>query len=408
MKAVFIVTSFWAYGELIIALEFAKSLIKSGGEVHFIIPPTHKNAVKQCGISYSTLIPNSKKINRIIFSEVERTVKADLVILSDFLNYDYAFRHYGIDKSDLEIFSGKLATFDNFDWKLERKCMDTYGYKSDILKKTKIENYGYSICPCPLVDSRKENKLGEYTYALINDTLPNTEKNKIAQRMKFGLPIDLSKKIILISYAKWQGSHINHKGVDSFVKISDYYFDILIMELSKNYTILCIGAEKDKFKNHPNIIAMPSVNPKLFDEYATTVDLYIGRNMTSTTMARLALSNILCINLINSVSSIEKINSGELELMLPKEKVENLHMYPYMMYPVGWYYFLKPLFKSNLYADLIIKKEQFEIEDTIEAINGILFSKEELDSYKHKVEELKHSLSTLMQPMDIALDIMKK
>ena len=104
MNVVFIVTSFWSFGELLIAVEFADELIKSGDKICFIAPPTHKNTILKKGYICISLVPKSRQLNRILFNEVKYSFKPDLVILSDFLNYNFADRHYGITKEDLKTF----------------------------------------------------------------------------------------------------------------------------------------------------------------------------------------------------------------------------------------------------------------------------------------------------------------
>lgn len=101
MKVLFIVTSFWAYGELIIAMNFAKKLAKDGHKPHFLIPPKHKRIVDQNGYKNTVLIPKAGKINRILMKDIEYSISPNLVILSDFLNYNYCEVHYGITKEDL-------------------------------------------------------------------------------------------------------------------------------------------------------------------------------------------------------------------------------------------------------------------------------------------------------------------
>ena len=86
--------------------------------------------------------------------DIESSISPNLVILSDFLNYNYCEVHYGITKEDLSIFSGKIATFDNFSWELKRKGMDSYGFNSNVLKEADINLYKYKICPSPIVNPK--------------------------------------------------------------------------------------------------------------------------------------------------------------------------------------------------------------------------------------------------------------
>lgn len=408
MKVVFIVTSFWSYGELLIAMQFANELRYTSSKVLFIIPPTHKNNVAKNNFKYVSLIPKSQKLNRLIFSEVEHTFKPELIILSDFLNYSFSDRHYGIDYNDLSIFSGKLATFDNFNWSLERKCMDTYGFVSDIPKRTDVKYYGEKILPCPLVDAKYSSEGSEYHYSLVRNRLDTSKETRRLLRSKYGFSNEDNNKIILASYAKWQDSYISHENIGDFINLSNSIFDELILQLSKYYTIICIGKQDVKFKDNKNIHCYNSMPEHLFDEYASLSDLYIGRNMTSTSMVKLALSDIICINIINSIVTNDKISEtciGDLDY---GAMISNMPMYKYMMFPVGWYYFLKPLFWQNLYADIICLREQFHMNETLHIIHELLFSQIKKESISDKVHELNKQLTMLPTPIDIVESIISK
>lgn len=406
MRVAFIVTSYWAFGELLIAMQFAEELKNAKNRVLFIIPPTHKKNVEAKGFEYVTWIPKSRKFNQIILAEAEHSFHPDVVILADFLNYSFADKHYGILREDLDVFGGKLATFDIYNWSLERKCMDTYGFVSPIPGKVDIKDYGAKILPCPLISPEKdENGLG-YRYSVVHKLLDTSLKNKQEIREKYGFRA--KEKIILVSYAKWQESHIQHEKVGRFIDFSARLFDELIIQLSSYYTIICIGKETEGFKEYPNIHCYDSMPAKQFDEYAITADLYIGKNMTSTSMIRLALSGIVCVNIINSIVFPHKIEEKSFGNFNYAAELEDMHMYKYMMLPVGWYDFLKPVFQNNPYANIVCMREQFKMNETMEVIHELLFKEDIRACIADRVTDLKCSLEKLESPTQIVNNIINE
>lgn len=406
MRAAFLVTSYWAYGELLIAMEFAGNLKKSGHEILFIIPPTHKENVLKSKFACVTLIPKSQKFNRIILSEVQDKFKPDILILSDFLNYSFAHKYYGLIREDLDLITCKLATFDNYNWLLKRKYMDTYGYISSIPEKTDIRDYGERILPCPLVDPRDLGKDKGYRYGLINEFLDTSDANKNKLRQKYGF--SKKERLLLVSYAKWQESHISHEVIGKFIDFSARLFDELIIRLSEFYTILCVGKDKSVFEAYQNIYCFDSMPSKVFNEYAVMSDLYIGKNMTSTSMVKLALSGITCVNIINSIVSPDKISEKSFGTLQYEEELSKLYLYKYMMLPVGWFYFLKPLFENNLYGDVIVMREQFKMQETLYMIHDLLHDREKKDEINKKVSLLKTELNKLNTPSQIIQSIIEK
>lgn len=400
MKVVFVVTSFWAYGELLIAKKFADKL-GNHHEVMFLIPPTHKKSIIG-KYRYMTLIPNSRSINRIIINEISQKYKPDLVILSDFLNYAYANRHYGLLREDLDLFNCKIATFDNFDWKLKRRCMDTYGFVSDIPHKVNIDNYGSRIIPCPL-GNLLIYRDDEYRFSLIDIAAKNfNQKLKVKEKYIANGTIG-DNPIVLISYAKWQENYVKTKKIDRFIEVSNHLFDKLILELAKKYTIISVGERRSVFENISGIIMCESVPEDIFNEYIIISDLYIGKNITSTSMINIVMSGTPCINFVNSFNKIP--NKKEISEILGEDVTDMINEYRYMMFPIGWYEFLKPLFENNPYGDLIKFCELFDFKNAIETCETILANSQHKDVYYKKIQFYRGELEKLSKPYKIVEDI---
>lgn len=396
MKIVFVVTSFWAYGELLIAKEFADK-IADENEILFLIPPTHKKSI---GNRYRivTLVPKSRKINQILLTEIKMSFNPDLVILSDFLNYAFADRHYGLLREDLDILECKIATFDNFDWKLNRSCMDTYGFKSDIPKKISIDDYGPRIIPCPL-GNPEIKKMGEYRFSLFTDNIQidlSKEKEKLKRKL---LPsnYDCKLPVILISNATWQDKYVDNRSVKEFIEFSNRQFEKLILILAKKYTIICIGEEKSVFKGVENILMLRSVPADVFNDYAKLSDAYIGLNATSTSMIKICLGGTPCINIINSIA-------GKISDELNNENIY-VKAYKFCMFPVGWYSFLKRLIRDNEYFDLITFCELFKLEETLNTIYDLVENKKTRDSFNDNLRHFQSKVRGLPDPSVIIKDI---
>lgn len=394
MKIVFIVTSFWSYGELLIAREFADQ-IADDNEILFLIPPSHRHSLGN-NYKYVTLIPHSRNINRILINEISQKFQPELVILSDFLNYAFADRQYGIIREDLDIFRCPLATFDNFDWKLKRKRMDTYGFKSNIPKKVNVNDYGWRIIPCPLgnPDGQRED---EHRFAMFNRNISTpTQSEKLKAKKRVLGTVD-ERPVILISNAKWQEEYVKNAKIDKFIEASNRLFDELVLKLSQKFLIISIGEKRNSLSSCSNITMVDSVPARVFDDYITMSDLYIGKNITSTSMIKMALSGMACVNIINSYSSWNE----DFPSIVKKECSDINGMYKFMMYPVGWYDFLYPVLENNLYKDIIQFCELFEFDKTIKMIEKMLFIPELQTERNYKLIALKKKLSQLNSPKQI-------
>lgn len=400
MRVVFVVTSFWAYGELLIAFRFAEQL-KGKHDVIFLVPPSHKKTING-KFKFMSLIPNSRNLNRIIITEIREKYNPDIVILSDFLNYAFADKHYGILREDLDLFECKIATFDNFDWKLKRRCMDTYGFVSDIPKRVNIDDYGPRIIPCPIANPAIIRE-DEYRFSLVTDVAKKTEDRKVKKQKFFSQQNIEDKPIVLVSYAKWQESYVKSDKIDRFIEVSNKLFDMLMVELAKEYIVISIGGKRVEFENIPNIIMIDSVPADVFNDYVDIADLYIGKNITSTSMINIVMTGTPCVNIINSYEKIR--NREEISRIIREDISDITNEYRYMMYPVGWYDFLKPLFKENLYSELITWCELFDFAETLLTCQKILYDEKLKERQSKRLNAFREELDKLQKPHEIVSKI---
>ncbi|WP_265445249.1 DUF6365 family protein [Acetivibrio straminisolvens] len=406
MKVLFIVTSYWAYGELLIALNFANKIKKSGYQPYFFIPPSHEKILRTHKIPYSLLIPKLGKVNRVLMQDIEHRHCPDYVILSDFLNYYFCEKHYGITVEDLKIFKGKLGTFDNFCWDLDRQGMDTYGFNAKTVSKVDITKFGFRLTPCPIANPLMKNENNKYYYPLLDEFLPYNQDIKIKHRKELNLP--QNKRIILITSAVWQETYKAYPHVTNFVNVANKIYRNILTRIAQNNIVLYVGP-KGFFEegNIPsNIHFLGQLSPDVFEKYATASDLFITRNITSTTLAKLALSGIPSVMLKNSLFFTPKTKDKFKCPFKPTEQVEeilnNLEMcYPYRMYPVGWYTFLEPVIKDNPYINVVNEVELFDEERAVDTIWDILENRETVDRITENVARYRGMLDKLCTPSNI-------
>lgn len=407
MNVVFVVTSFWAYGELLIAKAFADRIKEDGNNVLFIIPPSHEKSLSNL-FNYVMFIPNSRNINKIIFQTVQEEFAPDLVILSDFLNYFFADRHYGITTEDLDVFKCKIATFDNFDWNLKRTSMDTYGYISDIPKKVSVESYGDRIIACPLGTPTLAKKEGEHRFSLFSMPDYANQKQKLKLRKEYADKYSIDKKIILVSNAKWQENYIQNEKIDKFIELANLIFHQILMRLAETEIVISIGEKNGNSRRYPQYITLDSMPSNEFDRYVQMSDLYIGRNITSTSMIRIALSGIPCVNIENSRVSLCEEDLNKLSEFTGID-IKNIDkIYRFMMFPVGWYEFLKPLMDGNPYSEIVKRCELFDVESTFDVIQDLLYNEQTKVDLQNRISNMNTMLEQLQAPSDIIKLIVQK
>lgn len=393
MTILFIVTSFWAYGEVSIACEFAARVKTANFEPFFLIPTSHEKIMKRYGFRYTTLFPRVGKVNRIIMRDLEERYHPSLVILADFLNYNFCENHYGLTYDDLAVFSGCLGTFDDFDWVLTGKKMDTYGFKAQKFGEIDIRKYGFGLCPCPIVDPRRQQE-NTYCYPLLAKLLSYERKKTEIWKRKLGLPAQ--KPLVLFTSATWQEIYKQYPEVVSFVEAANEVFVYCLEELARNYLVVYIGPEGYfTTRKSEYLIHLQQLPPEVFEEYLLATDVFLSRNITSTTLAKVVLSGIPAVNMKNSVFFKREAFDWQCLPFKPvdlvAEKLSQLDLcYPYRMFPVGWYNFLSPVVKENPYLKTMKQVEQFDVAGLLNTVHDLIENEDTLHSLaEHRGRYLK-------------------
>lgn len=366
MRILFIVTSYWAFGELTIALQFAKGLTE-GNDIMFLAPRNQEKIIKANGFKSVGLYFKLPSINRALLADIASSYSPDFVILSDYLNYSFCDIHYGLKLEDLECFRGKIGAFDLYDIGRKVRTMDTYGFNN---KKVAFdhERVTFRLLPCPIL-SPSCNSPAENVYAAALDTDYHIQTPEEKQAAKQELGYVSKKKLILTTSALWQDTYKSYDNVVEFVKNSEAAYQQIISALVQDNYVVCVGNNEQRLEGVTYIDSLP---PQSFKKYCEAADLFISRNMISTSFANIVMSGVKGVLLQNSRS-------------------EGKTVYPYRMYPVGWYHFLEPIIKDNDYMNLFQTGEIFDVEASIELISNALDSMIDtlkLQDYHRQLKEL--------------------
>jgi hypothetical protein len=381
----FVVTSFWAYGELSIALETVRRIKNAGYSPLFFIPPSHQNIVKSYGLPFRLLIPGSRKLNQIILKDIYLLYKPASVILADLLNFFFCERHYGLIWEDLFILKCRIGAFDLYSLNSSVRKMDTFGFESDIISKINYDCIDYFLEPCPLLLPYRSNKKHSCKYSLFDFVEQRTEERKIEYRNS--LSINENQKIVLITTSEWQDARNKNNEVQCFLDECNKNMENILLGLGNNVLIYSVGKRVLFKKTEPKLFKhFNKLLPNIFNQLVNSADLFISNNHISTSMLKYTLSGIPIVLLQNSYLKNDKfsvwVNSG---LKVPPEQFSNLSFaYPFRMFPVGWYKFLDELVNHNLFYELTNILEILDVDVCIQNINNIINGKMQGNLKKHE------------------------
>ncbi len=270
--------------------------------------------------------------------------------------------------------------------------MDTYGFKAKDVNDVDIDRYGFRLLPSPIVNPGADC-LGEeaYCYPLVDDYLDYDDKAKKKLRQKLSLPVD--QPIGLVTSAAWQNTYKQYPHVKKFVRYSSDTFAKILKGAFEKGVILWVGKKPDfNPGRETRLIHFDRLTPKEFETYAMASDVYISKNISSTTLARFSLSGLPTAVLINSGSAVAGL--------------EDSVNYPFRMFPVGWYKFLNPVLKDNPYIRLVKEMEIFDVPQTVEGLKNLALNEKARENCKSEASRFRKRLERLMKPGEIVETIL--
>jgi hypothetical protein len=374
----FLVTSFWAYGELTIAIEFARRLAGTSFRPLFLVPPSHRKLIAEAGLAHQTLIPRSGKLNRILLHDIQHVHRPGLVVLADSINFDLCHQHYGLRRADLSVFDCPVGTFDDFSWGRPGAWLDTYGFRADMESDITLDGLAFRLRPCPLnnpLDPRPEPDTHSYSLLGEVDPLPTTARAEVRRKLgvRDGAPV------VLVTGAAWQRMHAAYPQVHGFVDACHTMLERLLERLLPHADVLAVGPQLVFHDRAPTgFHPLGPIEPGRFRELIQAVDLHISNNLVSVSMHRLVLGGVPSVLLM---SSLHKREGRQWWGSRPQPELTEFaqrlldkldEVYPYRMFPVGWYYFLDTLLAGNPFGELLPQVEVFDEEAALAAILPLL------------------------------------
>lgn len=369
-RTCYIVTSYWAHGELSIAMDFAQRAGERGHDPIFLAPPSHEKRLKAAGLDTVTLVPGSRKLNRMLFADVERRHRPRDVVLADFVNYAFCEQHYGLTIGDLDIFSGRVCAFDLYDWGAARHPADTYGFGARNLRDLDVDRCAVRLQPCPILSPVATGAGARYS--LFGSIPPRSLEARAAARRRLGL--SMSEPVVLVTAAKWQSTHRPYAGIQSFIAACEAAVDRVLLALGDCVSVAWVGARPGHRSPLPRLAHFEELSAADFADVAEASDVYLADNHISTSMARLVLAGMPTVLLGNTIS--KRGGSWRWPARPGRALPESLdgceNAYPFRMFPVGWHRFLAHVVKDNPYYRLMRHAEIFDEEDAIDKLLELL------------------------------------
>lgn len=398
IKILFITLGHLSGGEFTIAFEFSKRLSPKKYDVCFLTSKKGEKYLIENQIKHVTLeqlgvssLGEDKVRNRAITEKLLQEFRPDYIIASDVYTLWYSYTWTGLNMEMFQDYGIPFGSFDSYEFGSTDYVQDYYGGYKAVLPKL-IDQCDFVIRYCPI------NKLGnadqriKYTYLYERASLPDQAKRE--EFHKKYRP-NGNEKVIFMTNSDWESLNVNRlPALSNLLQWTPRIIMNYLADLDEKITIIHIGPHSwelpQEVKSQIVYYHYPFLSPQEFDDLLSLSDLFITTNVISSTLAKAVYRFIPSIVLQNDKLIDFNRLSGSLSKMPPwyqKMAQEVKIVYPFRLFPFGWFHFLETVLSNNDYLDTFIQCNMFQLHKVRNLLHRYLFDTDAREDLIHRQEQ---------------------
>ncbi len=388
------------WGEASLGINIAEKLKQQGDEVIFVIHKFVEPLLSDNSFYYETIDDSTGPFFQIWLDEFIENKKIDSIVLCDFFTTNASLEVYGINPNFLLQYSFPSIVIDTWDYFYSGNVLD-FAHTENIIIPKWIESVQLRLVPSPF--ARPDNREGVFAcYPL--PQLPTTKK---LNRLKQDLSIPEDHKLILYCSADWQQTYYKNEHClrlsKLLPKLLTYYFN----QLETNVHIIHVGPKLDTFDaiESKRYHWLGKLEARRFESLFNDIDLFLSVNISARSIAHSIVNHVPVLVLKNSfmlyhTDELESSLLHNLEGSVLQWLKIALPLYPFYMWPLGFYSFLNPVMKDNPYLDAIKTVEILDQNNILQSINDLLFDQTQYNIMRNNQQKYIEILDGLPSPVD--------
>lgn len=383
MKALFLALSPQGFGETLIALSLADQVASLGVTSSFIVEDHARTLMAAHGYEFSVIESRMGKLACLVIDDVIREFRPDVLVLADYFTYcavlevQYRLNPWFIDTYDIPV-----VTIDIWEWGNTDFYVDIAGDDIVYRASDRFRSLAAHLRPVPLAHFEPDAANRAHPFRVSAGEQPLSRADR--RRRREALGVGGRERLVLLPTARWQVEtdavySKAARGVStSMPRVVTHYLErlpaqthfLLIGEVPPAWS--CLPADRTH--------SVPPCSPREFGALLQASDAVLSLNIAATTVWRAVMSGVPAMVLGNRYQLRDE---GDVDLVLPGSNglaasaravlKEHLPVYPFRMWPLGFYSFLEPLLTANPYTDAVLRAEILDGSGAVEGLTSLLF-----------------------------------
>jgi hypothetical protein len=369
-KHLFIALSRKGWGETSLGVEVARQVREAGGEVAFMAHSGGIPALAGTGFAVQEIPDHMVPLFEMLLDARLAEQRFDSMILCDYMTTNYTLSQSGADPTRLLGYDLPIIALDTWEYALTGTTIDTFG-ANQWHTGTWIEQLEHRIIPAPI---GRLTAPGAYCGLPPQLELPRS----VRRHIRNNLGLQNSDRAVLFCTAGWQHNIKDPDGERLSKAVPRLLWNYL-GTIDQAIRLIHVGpSELSLSETGDRYLWMPSVSPRDFDRLLGSVDLFLSANISATTIGRAIVSGVPTVVVRNShyaktPAEAESAAGGEISSDLTEWLRTTVPLYPFSLWPLGHWHFLKPLLDANPYSDSLNVVELLDEVAFVETCRRLLF-----------------------------------
>lgn len=380
MKVLFIAVSTRGYGETLIGLSLAKRLRTVGVEPYFLVERRAEPLLAHSGLPFAVLDLQMGPFAELVVDDVITSVRPDLVILSDYFTYYRVLSNlFHIDPWLIDSYDIPVVPIDIWEWEHTSFQIDVFGgsYMESSRRILDMPAYLQPVPLCHVIPTSA--KAHPFSISAGEDDV----SVRTRKHLRTVLGLEENDKLVVLSLAPWQIMDHDDADCNRIARCVPELLFHYLGALPDHVHIANVGERFACLERLPSsrVHYIPPCSPDRFNVLLGSADLFITLNIGATTLTKAVLRGIQGLVLVNSYAFR---TSDDVQRFVTSRAVapdihttewlhQNLPLYPFKMWPLGFDQFLRPLLANNPYTRTFATVELFDEAAVAEALTGLLF-----------------------------------
>lgn len=371
LRHAFLALSAKGFGETILGVRLAHALAATGDEVAFLARGAATSVLGAAGFPVQVLPEHTLPLLRLYLDAFVNEFRPHTLVLADYCTTVFSFEQAGLDLAELRSFRRPIIAIDTWATHESGPTIDLFRSSRRVLPDWD-RTVDLAVTPVPIAMPRD----GGIYYSALPSAQRVTPKARRHVRRDLGLAE--GDRAILLCTAAWQHARFRSRHGNRIARQLPQLLSHYLRRLGPRVHVVHVGPERYAMELDGCYHWLPPLRPEEFDTLVPSMDAVLTANISATTLTKAIATGIPAVVLVNSftIATIEDLDAkigGGISAELRAWVSATRPLYPFYLWPLGYFRFLAPVLAGNAYCDALSVVEVLREEEVHAALTHALF-----------------------------------